>query len=159
MSPDEQLDPAAADEVVAKAPPVEDDFLHRVLHEERADAPASPLAPTSGRIARGARATGRGLLTFALFLLGLAGGFGAGFGYGYGLVEGENRTDLLPPYADWPALWWVLLGSVPVALVLASWGRIRPVCFGYLLALPWQLVVALVYAYVTFGTWGYAPQP
>ncbi|HSX68203.1 hypothetical protein [Nocardioides sp.] len=159
MSIDEQLDPAAADEIVAKEPPVEGDFLHRVLHEDRDEPPASPLAPTSGRIARGARATGRGLLGFLLFLLGLAAGGGAGFGYGVGLVEGENRVDLLPPYADWPALWWVLLGSVPVVLVLASWRRIRPVCFGYLVALPWQLVVALVYAYVTFGTWGYAPQP
>lgn len=155
MSNPEELDPAAADEVVAKNPPDGIDFLDRVLAEE-----TSPDdAPSGGRFARGARATGRALVTLLLFLLGLALGFGAGFGYGAGLVEGENRTDLLPAYDVWPVLWWVLLGSVPVVLGLSFWKRIRPVCFGYLLALPWQLVVSLVYAYVTFGTWGYAPVP
>ena len=153
MSTPEPLDPAAADEIVAKAPPGEQDFLHRVL----ADEPGAAVGP--GRVARGAKATGRGLLALALFLLGVAAGVGAGFGYGAGLVEGENGADLLPPYAAWPVLWWVLLASVPVVLVLAFWKRVRPLCFGYLLALPWQLVVSLVYAYMTFGTWGYAPLP
>lgn len=156
MSTAEPLDPAAVDEIVATSPPGEDDFLHRVL----AAVPDPPVAvDPPGRLARSVRATGRGLLTLTLFVLGLAAGGGAGFGYGAGLVEGEHRTDLLPSYAAWPVLWWVLLGSVPVVLGLAFWKRIRPVCFGYLLALPWQVVVALVYAYATFGTWGYAPLP
>lgn len=157
MSIQEQLDPAAADEVVAKAPPIDDDFLHRVLVADPAAATSSPSAPAGGKIARSARATGRGLLTLTLFLLGLAAGGGAGFGYGEGLVAKAGRTDLLPSYAAWPVLWWVLLASVPVVLALAFWKRVRPLCFGYLLALPWQLVFVLVYVYATYGTWGHGP--
>jgi len=151
----QELDPAAADEVVAKAPPVDDDFFHRVLVEE----PGAAAVPSRGRLARGARATGRGVLTLTLFVLGLAVGGGAGLAYGTGLVAGGDHVDLLPSYAAWPVLWWVLLGSVPVVLGLAFWKRIRPLCFGYLLALPWQLVFVLVYAYATYGTWGYGPTP
>lgn len=154
MSTAEPLDPAAVDEIVAKVPPVDDDFFHRVL----VAVPEPPVDPP-GRLARGARATGRGLLRLTLFVLGLAAGAGAGFGYGYGLVAEGRRVDLLPSYAAWPALWWVLLASVPVTLGLAFWKRIRPLCLGYVLALPWQLVFVLVYAYTTFGTWGYAPTP
>jgi hypothetical protein len=149
MSIQEQLDPAAADEVVATVPPIDDDFLHRVLVEEPVAAP--------GRLARSARATGRGLLALTLFVLGLAAGAGAGFGYGYGLVGRGDHVDLLPSYAAWPVLWWVLLATVPVAVVLAFWKRVRPLCLGYVLALPWQLLFVLVYAYSTYGTWGYGP--
>lgn len=146
----ESIDPEAADEVVV---PRADLRLIDDLVPGMREVPA----PTRGRLARGARATGRGLLTLTLFVLGLAAGAGAGFGYGAGLVAGRSQTDLLPSYAAWPVLWWVLLASVPVALVLAVWRRLRPLCFGYLLALPWQLVFVLVYAYVTWGTWGHAP--
>jgi hypothetical protein len=54
-------------------------------------------------------------------VLGLAAGAGAGFGYGYGLVGRGDHVDLLPSYAAWPVLWWVLLATVPVAVVLAFW--------------------------------------
>lgn len=151
MSTAEPLDPAAVDEIVAKVPPGEDDFFHRVL--------VAVPDPRPSRLARGAKATGRGLLALALFLLGVVAGAAAGFGYGTRLVEGEHGIDLLPAYAEWPVLWWALLASVPVALGLAFWQRVRPLCLGYVLALPWQLVFVLVYAYTTFGTWGYAPTP
>lgn len=156
MSTAEPLDPAAVDEIVAKVPPVDDDFLHRVL--VAVPDPAAAVDPP-GRLARSLRATGRGLLTLTLFVLGSAAGAGAGLAYGTGLVAGGDHVDLLPSYAAWPVLWWVLLGSVPVVLGLAFWKRIRPLCFGYLLALPWQLVFVLVYAYATYGTWGYGPTP
>lgn len=156
MSIQEQLDPAAADEVVASGETLRDlPVVERAL-----SVVSAPVVPAPGRIARGARATGRGLLTLTLFLVGIAAGFGAGWGYGPYLKEDAvGRTDLLPSYAAWPVLWWVLLASIPVALGLAFWKRIRPIAFGYVLALPWQLVLSLGYALYTFGTWGYSPTP
>ncbi|MDO7868501.1 hypothetical protein [Nocardioides jiangxiensis] len=145
MSIQEWLDPEAADEIVADR-----DALPALSVVEQE---AGPVA--ASRLVRGVKATGRGLLALVLFLVGAAGGFGAGWGYGAGLEKGPHGTDLLPSYAAWPVLWWVLLASIPVALGVGFWKRLRPVAFGYVLVLPWQLALSLGYALHTFGTWGY----
>jgi len=91
-------------------------------------------------------------------LVGLGLGSVAGAGLLHGLPEAEHKVDLLPPVWEWsPVYLLVVVSWLAAGVVMWFSRRFYFLAMGWLLGVPVWLMVALVYNWHVWGTFGTSP--